>query len=99
MVRRWIFAAVLLAIGVASAAEPETLLPTDYAEARRSFTTLLRQCGPSPQKADALPAQLPKGVQEIVYKSGDLQLKGWLREQGDGQKHPAIVYCHGGFAF
>ena len=38
-------------------------------------------------------------MREVTFRSGELQLKAWLKDKGDGQKHPAIVFCHGGFAF
>jgi pimeloyl-ACP methyl ester carboxylesterase len=45
-------------------------------------------------------AKPPSGVEEIIYRSGDLQLKAWLalppHAPADGI--PAIVYLHGGFA-
>lgn len=77
----------------------DTLMPTDYDAARKAFTSELNAKGPSPQKADPLPRVLPQGVKEVTYKSGTLELKAWLKDQPDGQKHPAIVFCHGGFAF
>lgn len=91
--------ALLVSVSTLRAGEPDRLLPTDYAAARKSFTTTLAHKGPSPQEADPLPKQLPAGVKEVTFKSGDLELKAWLKDQNNGQKHPAIVFCHGGFAF
>src|SRR5207247_4930451 len=70
----------------------------DLAGARKDFVTKLRVRGPAPQpyKQETLPA----GVQEVEYTSGDLKLKGWLSaDPGDGKRHPAVVFLHGGFSF
>jgi dipeptidyl aminopeptidase/acylaminoacyl peptidase len=35
----------------------------------------------------------------VEYESGDLVLKAWISpDPQDGQRHPAVVYVHGGFA-
>ena len=70
----------------------------DYAKARASFRTKLIRNSPSPQEASAIIP--PHGIKEIKYKSGVLQLKGWINLPADKkQKRPAILYLHGGFAF
>lgn len=79
-------------------ADADKPLSADYATARKSFQTRLDRKGPSPQEAE-LPTKRPKGVKEVKYRSGSLELTAWLRDQDDGKKHPAVVFCHGGFAF
>ncbi|XLZ68567.1 alpha/beta fold hydrolase [Massilia sp. SR12] len=42
----------------------------------------------------------PKGVREVTYQSGKLQLKAWITASNKGTKLvPAVVFLHGGFAF
>ncbi|QDT83260.1 alpha/beta hydrolase family protein [Gimesia chilikensis] len=71
---------------------------TGLEAARRSFTTKLTHRGPAPQGyEEVLP---PAGVTEVEYTSGGLKLKAWLSDNpGDGKKHPAVVYLHGGWSF
>ena len=70
----------------------------DLASVRRGFITKLNSRGPAPQAYEE--ATPPPGVKEMYYTSGNLQLKAWLSEDpGDGKKHPAVVYLHGGWAF
>lgn len=73
--------------------------PVDFPAARSAHPTRLTRIGPSPQPAprDLAP---PDGVEEVVYPSGALALKGWLATPRDGRPlHPAVVFLHGGFAF
>ncbi len=70
----------------------------DLAAARAKFTTKLTKRGPAPQ--DWQPTKPPPGVRVVEYQSGDLKLKGWLSaDPGDGQRHPAVVFLHGGWSF
>jgi dipeptidyl aminopeptidase/acylaminoacyl peptidase len=70
----------------------------DYATARAGFHTKLLKTGPAPQEWD--PVQPPDGVTEVVYPSGGLRLKAWINApQGNGERKPAVVFLHGGFAF
>jgi dipeptidyl aminopeptidase/acylaminoacyl peptidase len=71
---------------------------TDLASARKEFATKLRVRNAAPQKfEDETP---PAGVRDVKYDSGNLSLRGWLSANpGDGKKHPAVVFLHGGFAF
>ena len=65
---------------------------------RKNFNTYLYYQGPAPQDYDE--EDPPEGVSEIYYMSGDLSLKAWVSDDSlDGEKHPAVVYIHGGFAF
>jgi|GEM_PF-2749768 len=67
-------------------------------QARAKFSTKLTSKVAAPQSGDTTLAA-PQGAQLINYPSGDLQLKAWVTEDpNDQQKHPAIVYLHGGFA-
>ena len=72
----------------------------DYAVARSRFHTTLLATGPSPWKA---PKDLtaPAGVEQAIFASGELRLKGWLaRPSGEKrEKYPAILFLHGGFSF
>lgn len=68
------------------------------AEARQGPTTLWFH-RPAPQSYDKSLAP-PAGVQEVSYRSGKLQLKGWLEAPAKARgQAPAVVYLHGGFAF
>ena len=74
-----------------------TPLPAELGAARSLFHTYLIRKGPSPGRYDRNPP--PKGVTQIAYPSGVLQLSAWLSDDpGDGTKHPALVYAHGGFS-
>ncbi|MCK6572781.1 alpha/beta fold hydrolase [Myxococcota bacterium] len=69
-----------------------------YAEARAAFATRLKRQGPAPQPFE--PVAPPKGVTEVVYRSGALELKAWLAGVSpEGKKRPAVLFLHGGFAF
>lgn len=69
-----------------------------YVEARAAFATRLKREGPAPQPYE--PVAPPKGVTEVVYRSGALELKAWLGGVSpDGKKRPAVLFLHGGFAF
>ena len=71
---------------------------TRYQNERNAFVTELIVEGPAPQYYDE--EAPPEGVLEVIYPSGDLELKAWVSDDpGDGQRHPAVVYAHGGFAF
>jgi dipeptidyl aminopeptidase/acylaminoacyl peptidase len=70
----------------------------DYAQARSAFKTKLLRQGPSPQPGE--PLQTPPNTVAIDYRSGDLTLKAFVTpDPGDGAKHPAVLFLHGGFAF
>lgn len=71
----------------------------DYAEARKTFRTKLFRSGPSPQPVTE-EIRIPAGVQKIEYVSGDLHLAAWVDgPPADGEKRPAVLFLHGGFAF
>ena len=62
------------------------------------FKTKLVRHGPSPQAGE--PLQTPSGPDEIEYRSGGLTLKAFVTpDPGDGRRHPAVLFLHGGFAF
>ncbi len=53
---------------------------------------------PSPQPGE--PLQTPPSTVAIDYRSGELTLKAFVTpDPGDGAKHPAVLFLHGGFAF
>ena len=62
-----------------------------YAEARAAFATRLKRQGPAPQPFE--PVAPPKGVTEVVYRSGALELKAWLAGVSpEGKKRPAVLF-------
>jgi dienelactone hydrolase len=70
-----------------------------YLSRRAAFSTKLRVKGPAPQEWEK--EAPPENVREVTFPSSDLQLKAWVyvpNTPGDN-RHPAIVYFHGGFAF
>jgi dienelactone hydrolase len=86
-------------ITVAPAVDDLELQSEQYAEARKSFRTVLRIKGPSPQ-ALPLNTDFPPEIQSIEYMSGGLKLKAYVDPApADGQKRPAVLFLHGGFAF
>jgi dipeptidyl aminopeptidase/acylaminoacyl peptidase len=103
------FAAILLIAGLTGcrpggdpAGQPipeKSTSPTeDLGSARKAFASRLRVRGPAPQRYQK--DKPPAGVKQVEYTSGDLKLKAWLSAgAGDGEKRPAVVYLHGGWAF
>jgi dipeptidyl aminopeptidase/acylaminoacyl peptidase len=73
----------------------------DLAEFRASHPTHLVRHGPPPESwRSTEPLTLPANVDEVVYQSDGLALKAWIsRVPNDGNLHPAVVFCHGGFWF
>jgi len=67
------------------------------AEARAAFTTQLRE-PPTPTPTDAAPAP-PEGMYELVEYPAPLgDQVGYLTpDPGDGERHPAVLWAHGGF--
>ncbi len=79
---------------------PETVRDGSFLDARQAHATRLKRRGPSPQgyEPDEVP---PEGGEVVRYPSGERQLMAWFaypdpRPEGDC---PAVVFCHGGFAF
>jgi dipeptidyl aminopeptidase/acylaminoacyl peptidase len=71
----------------------------DYAEARQKFHTKLLHEAPSPQPVTE-EIRIPAGVLKIEYASGDWHFAAWVDgPPRDGQKRPAVLFLHGGFAF
>jgi dipeptidyl aminopeptidase/acylaminoacyl peptidase len=71
----------------------------DYADARQTFHTKLLRAAPSPQPVTE-EIRIPAGVQKIEYTSGGWQLAAWVDgPPADGQKRPAVLFLHAGFAF
>jgi len=70
-----------------------------FLERRATFKTNLTRRGPTPQ--DWQKETPPPGVRQITYQSGSIQLPAWFYVPvvPGGQKVPAVVYFHGGFAF
>ena len=67
-------------------------------QARENVSTNLTRKIAAPQSGDTSLAA-PQGAKLVNYASGDLQLKAWVSEDpNDQQKHPAVVFLHGGFA-
>jgi dipeptidyl aminopeptidase/acylaminoacyl peptidase len=71
---------------------------TDYRADRAAFQTKLLKQGPSPQPWRQ--QQIPAGVTEVQFASGDLQLKAWVGMPDTRlAKMPVVIFLHGGFAF
>lgn len=69
-----------------------------FAQWRAGFRTKLIQQGPAPQDYDE--ETPPENVAEVLYPSGDLNLKAWVyRPPEVVEPRPALVFLHGGFAF
>jgi dienelactone hydrolase len=85
----------------AQQAQAKGAIARDLPSYRAEHPTHLTRHGPPPSMwQDPTPLQLPPGVKEVTYQSGALQLKAWLSATpNDGQLHPAVVFCHGGFWF
>jgi dienelactone hydrolase len=80
--------------GASAGLEPQA---EDYAQARSAFRTRLVRQGPAPQRGESLAA--PSGAVATRYTSGGLQLTAWVSPApANGQKHPAVLFLHGGFA-
>src|SRR6185503_17266231 len=75
-----------------------TSLPVPpYAEARAKFQTHLLRKGPAPQRYG--PTSPPPSARQIPYSSGTLTLKAWVSvSPPEGQRRPAVLFLHGGFA-
>lgn len=70
----------------------------DYAAARKGFRTKLVRRGPSPQRGD--PLRTPPGAEVVEFPSGDLTLHAIVTTAPvGGEKRPAVLFLHGGFAF
>jgi dipeptidyl aminopeptidase/acylaminoacyl peptidase len=69
----------------------------ELAAARSHFKTNILRSGPPPSEWDDL--KTPEGAREIAYVSGNLRLKAWINDFAPGQpnKHPAVLFLHGGF--
>src|SRR5437899_6936294 len=69
----------------------------DYATARSHFQTRLLRHGPAPQPWT--PSPTPKGAVQVLYSTSP-PLKGWISATvaNLGQKKPAVLFLHGGFA-
>ena len=71
----------------------------DYSKARSHFQTHLIRHEPAPQQWTAL--QVPADVLQVTYSESP-SLTAWLSppdNQNVGQKQPAVLFLHGGFAF
>lgn len=84
------------------AANPSHPMPVDrltYQQKFKAFKTQLKYHGPSPQPWDE--QELPENTSQIFYPSGDLSLKAWVYRppSAENERHPVMVYFHGGFAF
>ena len=63
---------------------------------KQQHPTRLIRHEPSPQPSDA---NLPADVERITYTSQGRQLKAVVAVPHTPGLHPAVLYCHGGFAF
>jgi dienelactone hydrolase len=100
---RLLLVGIVLCIGLpaASAGDQDGLVAiqkTDYGADRATFKTKLSKQQPAPQPWEAY--QVPAGVSEITFPSGDLQLKAWVGMPDTRlAKMPVVIFLHGGFAF
>jgi dienelactone hydrolase len=73
----------------------------DFATVHSSFRTELESKGRAPQDFD--PLSTPAGAELIEYNSkrGNLRLKAYITPApaDGGEKQPAVVFLHGGFAY
>ncbi|MFT3910770.1 MAG: prolyl oligopeptidase family serine peptidase [Ferruginibacter sp.] len=76
----------------------------DYATVRSLFKTKLIKQGHAPSRIDSI-ASIPQGVTQIEFAtvSGKetLNLKAWINMpfKHRNQKHPVVIFLHGGYAF
>lgn len=65
-----------------------------FSQRRAACPTVLLKQGPAPQPERT--AEVPEGVQEVTYESGELQLKAWLMipAASDSTKLPSLVFLH-----
>lgn len=95
----WLPLTLLLALGCGS--EKDTgkvglsLRGASLGEARSRVATQLKVQKPSPEPFDN---GVPEGVQAVLYRSGDKELKAWLARPGGAGPFPAVLYCHAGYA-
>jgi dipeptidyl aminopeptidase/acylaminoacyl peptidase len=69
----------------------------DLDAGRSHFETKILRSGPPPAEWDDL--KTPAGAHEIVYASGNLQLRAWINtpSSNDTKRHPALLFLHAGF--
>jgi hypothetical protein len=69
-----------------------------YFKKRSTFETKLTRKGFAPESWEDFP--LPDSTTEVIYQSGDLNLKAYLQipKNAGNRKHPAVVFFHGGCA-
>lgn len=78
---------------------PELVKGENLARARLGFETQLTKQAPSPKDYDK-EMPVPDIMQEVTYRSGDLELKAWVtKDPGSGKKYPAVVFVHAGASF
>jgi acetyl esterase/lipase len=81
-----------------TATDPPTTTQASFLKRRAAFKSNLTYHGPSPQEGEEEP--LPDGLSLVTYPSAGRDLKAWIYVPDDGRdKHPALVYLHGGLAF
>lgn len=96
--RALLLSALILVVGACDRAKSSLDDKRDLVAERKEHRTKLKRTMPSPQEFEQITLAAP--VRAITYPSGDLQLKAWISAAPtDGQKYPAVVFCHGGFAF
>ena len=96
---RWEVSALLIVACVMSGCSSEVKDDRPFLTRRAEFKTKLTSPGPSPQDWRF---EIPRsGIEQVTYPSGKLELQAWLHvPEADGsEKHPALVFFHGGFAF
>jgi dipeptidyl aminopeptidase/acylaminoacyl peptidase len=95
---RILFTALFLLIALCGCSRGPSTEYASLSDARKAIPTKLTRQGPPPEN-EWEPETPPDGVKEVTYKSGSLELKGWLGVPEGAQNCPALVFAHGGFAF
>ena len=73
-----------------------TLTPSRPAPTEGAESAALPTHTPTPEPTTAAPVQVTPGTADVVYHSGDLELKGWLCTPEGVGPFPAVLYNHGG---
>lgn len=89
---------ILFSMSACTSQQNQDINFMDFEMERDEFRTNLLVKTKAPQDyEDEIP---PDNVSEIAYESEGRSLKAWIsKKPNDQEKHPAVVYAHGGFAF
>lgn len=97
--RSLLILALVFCAGVLATSCGDPMYSGNLAQERQGYSTKLTRKGPSPQEAGPISSP-PRGAKLVSFPSGRLKLSAWVSDLPAGaKKRPAVVYCHGGFAF